>query len=270
MRLIFTLLLALLGTPSWAMGPHGEITNVSELAPLPAYCTGTILTSAVSHDPKPISEYISIYGPAYNHLHHYCWALNAENHLNELNEDARENALGPILANIDYVVRQAPLTFSLLPEIYITKARILFKMHRDTDAIDILIKLTEIKPDYALAYAQLGKYYAHANDKVSAIRYYEQGLISTNKKNADFFIFQIKKLDNDYKIPSVRTPSANDNSGHEDIKDQAVEHSDALPNTPDQSLTQEKPASPMTHSDATQNPQSAQKTRPNPYCRFCP
>ena len=111
-----------------------------------------------------------------------------------MDDYTRKNQLGSMLGNIKYVLDQALPTFPLLPEIYISKARILFKFHSDAEAVDVLFKLTQMKPSYALAYAQLGDYYQRVGDKSNAIKYYEQGLINTDKRNADFFIFKIKKM----------------------------------------------------------------------------
>ena len=259
MRIIFILFFILVTPAAWAMKPGGEIEDLSELSALPAYCKGTQLTRAVSHDPKPIEEYVAIYGHAYTHLHHYCWALNAENHKN--------SDINSILGNIQYVIERAPLTFALLPEIYITKARILFKAKRDTDALATLLQLTQIKPDYAAAYAQLGDYYQKVGDKSSAIRYYEQGLIKTNQKNADFFIFKIKKLDNNYQIPPVAPHAEAEKSAQDSTPAHPLEISNgnSSSNLPDQT-----PASaPMPESTEKSSP-TEQTAKPNPYCRFCP
>jgi len=72
MRIAYILLLTLFSHASWAMGPHGEIENLSELAPLPAYCKGTLVTRFAIHDPKPLADYMSIYGRSFNDTHHYC------------------------------------------------------------------------------------------------------------------------------------------------------------------------------------------------------
>jgi len=109
--------------------------------------------------------------------------LNTENHLDKMDDYTRKNQLGSMLGNIKYVLDQALPTFPLLPEIYISKARILFKFHSDAEAVDVLFKLTQMKPSYALAYAQLGDYYQRVGDKSNAIKYYEQGLINTDKRS---------------------------------------------------------------------------------------
>jgi len=254
MKVICTLLLALLSPAAWAMGPHGEISDMTELAALPAYCKGTQVTRDVSHDPKPIADYVAIYGHTYTHLHHYCWALNDENH---------SNYFPRMLDNIKYVMDKAPLTFAMLPEIYITKARILFKAKRDPEALATLLQLTQIKPDYSATYAKLGDYYQKVGDKGSAIRYYEQGLIKTNKKNADFFIFKIKKLDDSYKVPLAKTnESAQQSAATHPLE---ISNGNATSNPPDQTTT----STPMPES-AVQNSATDQSAKSNPYCRFCP
>ena len=266
MRIITILFFVLLSPAAWAIGPNGEITDSSELAALPAYCRGTMFTRDVSHDPRSIAEYQAIYGASFIHLHHYCWALNAENYRNK-----NQGGLGGnILGNIDYVLKNSPLTFSLLPDIYITKSRVLFKMGRDTDALGILSKLIEIKPDYALAYAQLGKYYAHVNDKSKAIRYYEQGLINTNKKNADFFIFQIKKLDDNYKIPITNDPVKTEKSGQNSLPDQTTQEDNNRTSLVQPLSTRVAPDLSTPHDTTIPKPAEDKATKPNPYCRFCP
>jgi len=262
MRLIVALFLALLNHAAWAMGTNGEISDLTELAALPAYCKGTQLTRDVSHDPKPLEDYVAIYGHAYTHLHHYCWALNAENHNGRFDQ---------MLGNINYVIELAPVTFSILPAIYISKARILFKAKRDLEALATLFRLTQIKPDYAAAYAQLGDYYQKSGDKRSAIKYYEQGLINTNKKNADYFIFKIKKLDENYKapLPLIETPAINSEPAQQSRAATYTNEDNAASSNPlDQ--TPAIPASAPMPASAVQNSPADQSDKPNPYCRFCP
>lgn len=257
MKIIAILFLALL-SPSVSAWEAGQITNLTELAALPAYCKGTQLTRAISHDPKPYAEYIATYGPEYIHLHHYCWALNDENH---------NNYYYQMLSNIQYVIDRSSLKFILLPDIYITKARILFKAKRDTEAVATLLKLTQIKPEHAITYAQLGDYFQKVGDKSSAIRYYEQGLLKTNKKNADFFIFRIKKLDETYKIP----PIAPDTEAEQSAQDSTPSHPLELSNDNPSSTTpnQNHASDPMPASAERSSPVD-QVAKPNPYCRFCP
>ena len=265
MRVVYLLLLALFSPASWAID---AVQDISELTLLPTYCKGTLQIRSISNDPKPIADYLALYGEAYIHMDHYCWALNSENKLPRIHDDNyRKSELISILGNIQYVLDRAPLTFILIPDIYISKARILLKMDRDVDAVGVLFKLTQIKPGYGPAYAQLGDYYQRIGDKHNAIKFYELGLINTNKANSKFFIKKIKKIDPAYKAPPVKDiPKMDSSLQNTDqlIKDSAVS---APPNLPEQS-PQATPASPPIR-DGTAPPAN-QPAKPNPYCRFCP
>jgi tetratricopeptide (TPR) repeat protein len=177
-----------------------------------------------------------------------------------------------MLDNIKYVVDKSPLTFAMLPEILITKARILFKGKRDIDALATLLQLNQIKPEYAAAYAQLGDYYQKVGDNSSAIRYYEQGLINTDKKNADFFSFKIKKLDNNYKIPLASSTAKTDESVQSNLPAQVlqVDSGQSRPIQPLTTPTLATPASPTPPKANDQKPAAEEAIKPNPYCRFCP
>lgn len=252
------LLLTALSPASWAIG---EIQDASELALLPTYCMGTEGIRLISHDPKPVEEYVAMYGEIFRHLGFYCAALNAENNLHKINDHyLKKSELNYILNYIQYVLIRAPATFSLLPEIYLSKARILFKLDRDVDAIGVLFELTKIKPDYGPAYEKLGDYYQRIGDKHNAIKYFEQGLLNTNKENFSFFIKKINQLDKNYKIPNMadhhktlRKKSADP----EIVKSDAPEHQ------------QEKTLTPTLQSEEKKSPADSAPP-PNPYCRFCP
>lgn len=244
MRRLWMLLLCCY--PLLARG-HGEVEDLSELALLPSYCRGAQQIRVISNDPKTLEEYVALYGESYMHIQHYCWALNSENKLTRIRDDhLRDSELLSILHNIQYTLDRSASNFTLLPDIYLSKARVLFKMERDVEAIGVLFKLTQLRPDYGPTYDQLGEYYQRIGDKSSAIRYFEQGLINSNAANRAFFLKKIRALDKKYQAPALA----------------------------------EKPASPASAEDNPTPPAAAVSTtveateepavKPNPYCRFCP
>ncbi len=248
MKTVYLLFFALFSQASWALG---EVQDLSEVELLPTYCKGTDQIRIITNDPKSVEEYAAIYGEAYKHLHHYCWALNSENKLSTIRDDYRKRSeMTYILHNIQYVLDRAPLSFSLISDIYITKARVLFKMGQDVEAIGVLFKLTQIRPGYGPGYAQLGDYYQRIGDRSNAIKFYELGLINTNKENARFFTRKIRKIDKTYQAPPIKgtpdKPLPN--------TDQPIEegNGDTLPDSPEQIAPDD------------------QSKKPNPYCRFCP
>jgi tetratricopeptide (TPR) repeat protein len=224
----------------------GDIQEIEELTLLPDYCKGTQVTRSISGDTRPYSEYIAAYGATYIHMHHYCWALNAENKLSQIREKHHKlSELNSILDNIQYVLNRAPQNFPLLPEIYLSKARILFKLERDVEAVKVLFKLTRIRPEYSPTYAQLGDYYQRIGDKVNAIKTYEWGLINSHGKNTTFFLNKIIKLDNSYHPPPTTKRTVN--------------QPDTIPDLPASAASAAPPP-----------PLANQPDKPNPYCRFCP
>jgi tetratricopeptide (TPR) repeat protein len=165
------------------MAHADRIENLAELARLPAYCRGTQQIREISQEPSyKVQEYYAKYGPTYNHLHHYCWALNTENRVSIQNPRDGKFWLGTAIGDIDYVLHQNhDPKFILLPEIYTSKARILFKIDQAADAIPWLQKAIATRPDYVPAYARLSDYYAERGDTAEAIKILKQGIAKSKK-----------------------------------------------------------------------------------------
>ena len=148
--------------------PQVLALTMAEVNRLPAYCRGTqsiaSLTGA-SHEAG-----IKLYGDEYRHLHHYCYALNAENKaLGILDKTQRGYVLGPAIGDADYIIARSRPTFILLPEMYTGKGRILFKLGRAPEAVGSLYKALQIKPDYAPAALQLSRYFERQGERAKAI-----------------------------------------------------------------------------------------------------
>jgi tetratricopeptide (TPR) repeat protein len=260
MKTICLLFFALFSQASWA---RGEVHDLSEVELLPTYCKGTDQIRMITNDPKSIAEYAAIYGEAYKHLHHYCWALNSENKLSRMRNDyEKQSEMTYILHNVQYVLDRAPLSFSLIPDMYITKARILFKMEQDVEAIGALFKLTQIRPGYGPGYAQLGDYYQRIGDRSNAIKFYQLGLINTNKANAQFFTRKIRKIDQHYQAPAIERAADKPLQNTGQLIDEST--GKVPPDSPEQTPAPATPVAPR----ATTGQDQAEK--PNPYCRFCP
>ncbi len=236
---------------AWA----GAVTNMAELALLPPYCKGTFQIRQLSNDPMPMEQYVAIYGHSFYHLHHYCWALNAENKSHMIfDKRVREGELFFALGDIKYVLTNADPDFVLLPDIYNSQARILFSLHRDGEAVIALEKAIELKPGYAPAVARLSDYFVKIGDKAKAIKTLEVGI--NNAKNAGGLIKKLAALGITYQ----GTPGSAIRE-EEQVKEQVA--------TPPLDASQDaaRPSSaPATPGDATQ-PVSHPSN--NPYCRFC-
>jgi tetratricopeptide (TPR) repeat protein len=171
-----------------------QVVNMSELLRLPKYCWGTQQIRDVSGDPVPIEEYMKRYGRSYHHLHHYCWALNTENKVAITNPHDWKFQLDFVaMGDINYVLSQnKDPKFAFLPEIYTTKARILFKLDKAADAVPWLKKAIEANPKYLPAYARLSDYYAEKGDKAEAIKILNQGI--AHSKHSDMLSRRLKEL----------------------------------------------------------------------------
>lgn len=240
-----------------------EVKTQSEVAMLPPYCSGTQLIRNISKDPKPISEYITMYGKTYSHLHHYCWALNTENNAWKTRDRfLRKSKLGYALGDIQYVLDRAEPGFVFLPDIYNTRARILFSLKRDAEAVAALKKAIELKPDFVTAIARLSDYYVDHGDKARAINTLEEGI--DNTENAKTLLKKLKKLGKTYQ----GTP------GHARKKDVPVEETVAttppVEINPTQSNSNNSESSAETEKAEEKPFAGDSQPANNPYCRFCP
>ena len=226
-----------------------NVKTLAELAMLPSYCRGVFQVRDISRDPIPLSQYMQMYGDSYAHLHHYCWALNAENKADAtFNRKARDDILIGALRDIQYVLTNSSPDFVFLPDVYNSRARMLFNLHRDSEAVLSLEKAIELKPGYVPAIARLSDYYAGIGDKKLAIQTLETGIENTEK--ADFLIGKLSKLGVTYN----GTPGSA-------IKKE--EQKDSQPPVHDASAVE--PATPAASSVPAASPPAN-----NSYCRFCP
>jgi tetratricopeptide (TPR) repeat protein len=229
-----------------------QVENLTELALLPTYCRGTQQIRGISHDPKPIEEYLAIYGQPYYHLHHYCWALNTENKAGRISDRyLRESKLSYALGDIQYVLERSDPEFVFLPEIYNSQARILFTLRRDAEAVAALNKAIATKPDYVPAYLRLSDYLVDKGAKAEAIKILERGI--DNTENATALTKRLAKLGKTYQgVP-----------GNKRKTDDAP-----APVTPGKSESQAESSEAKTPSSIPA--QSSEQSSKGPYCRFCP
>jgi len=245
-----------------------QVKSLSELALLPAYCSGTQTIRSISGDPKPIEEYVAIYGQPYTHLHHYCWALNAENNAWRIRDSyLRKSKLTQALGDIQYLLARAGPDFILLPEILNSQARILFTLRRDAEAINALNKAISIKPDYSQAYERLSDYYVDNGNKSQAIAILERGI--GNTENASRLIKRLEKLGKTYPGVPGELRIKKDSAVEKPIGEPTPEIID--PTAPPQNSptpTEIQPKTDAEQGTATQSTDESRKA--NPYCRFCP
>ena len=229
-----------------------NIENQLELALLPTYCRGTQQIRSISHDPKPMEEYLAMYGQTYYHFHHYCWALNTENKASRISDRyLRDSKLNSALADIQYVLDRSDTGFVFLPEIYNSQARILFTLRRDPEAVVALNKAIAAKPDYVPAYLRLSDYLVEKGAKAEAIKILERGI--DNAENPTALNKRLAKLGKTYQAAPANKRKADD---------APVPITPGKPESPAESIDAKAPGAIPA--------QSSDQASKGPYCRFCP
>ena len=152
-----------------------------EIYLLPRYCVYTLTFRRKLPRADTASEVERLtkeMGPAFGHLHHYCWGLMKTNRANLLarTEQDRLYYLRDSLGEFDYVIERAPLDFKLLPEILTKKGDTLIRLDRAGEGMLEFERAIKIKPDYWQAYAAMSDYYKETGQLTKARESLEKGL----------------------------------------------------------------------------------------------
>lgn len=156
-------------------GPPPNITP-SETAILPAYCKDT--QTWPGGNPDGMARGKAIYGEAFWHFHHYCyamlWLLRADSHTNSAVE--RRGFLAGALDDLDYVLKYLPPDYFLMPEMLTMRGRILFRQGNVTTATVEFKKAIEQKRDYWRAYYELARCHEALGSRSAALDVVREGL----------------------------------------------------------------------------------------------
>jgi tetratricopeptide (TPR) repeat protein len=152
-----------------------------EVALLPPFCNYT--QHFREHlpgggDKAVIDGWYARLGPAFHHLHHYCYGLMKTNRANLLVQDQtmRRFYLTDAITEYDYVIERSSNDFILLPEILSKKGENLIALGKGPVAVFELNRAIQLKDDYWPPYAQLSDYYKDTGDPRKAREVLEAGL----------------------------------------------------------------------------------------------
>lgn len=148
---------------------------------LPSYCKHTLAYRGRvpgGNDQQEVARWYKLLGPTFEHMHHYCWALAQTNHamFNTRSSQERNSYLVTSIGDFDYVIRNAPADFPLLPEILTRKGENLLRITRTAEGTAALFQAIEIKPDYWPPYSILSDHYKEQKNFALARSYLEKGL----------------------------------------------------------------------------------------------
>jgi len=167
------LTLALLASLQAAAQWDGEY-EPHEVARLPAYCYARMMRNS----PADWKYWTGVMGPMYEHIHHYCRGMILTNraHMPTIAPQFRKSNLFWSASEFDYVIKQAPPTFVLLPEILTKKGENLIEYGQIARGVVALEQAMSIKPDYWPPYAAMSDYYKRLGDTKKAREWLDKAL----------------------------------------------------------------------------------------------
>lgn len=172
--------IALLGAAAPVVAAVENVTS-GEMALLPPYCpdTQTFKYGNASFNPSPRAGYwIGLMGPTFWHMHHYCWALInvRRGQLPGVAPQFRRGHYESALGDYNYVVKNAPPDFVLLPEIFTRIGEANVALGNMAGAYDAFMKARSIKRDYWPPYLRWAEVLATSNQKSEARQVLAEGL----------------------------------------------------------------------------------------------
>lgn len=116
--------------------------------------------------------------PDWAHMHHYCDGLRFyERAVRTRNDEADfKYNISNSLDGFDYVLSHTTPTFSMRAEVLVMRGRTLELAGRGLEAATLYNQALASNPDFSMAYAALGDFYAKTRDKEQALRIYAEGL----------------------------------------------------------------------------------------------
>ena len=136
------------------------------------------VTPAYHDHPLSTGKYRSSFGTAWNHMHHYCWGLEAmfEATQPEVEPVIQRGLYSSAVSDFDYVLERMPDAIFLKPEIFVQKGLALTLLERHGEAIDAYTDALAIRADYVPAYIALSGCFERFGDLEKAASILRQGL----------------------------------------------------------------------------------------------
>ncbi|MGO8754171.1 MAG: hypothetical protein ACLQHK_02945 [Gallionellaceae bacterium] len=259
----FVMVLCLYSSQSGAVEPGFGNPTAAEIAALPAYCQSRYGGSGDAH----FKYWYDTMGPIFEHVHHYCMAqVSLSRYYRTDNPVDRGFFLGEAIHNLNYmtgITAPAVQSSALMPEIYLTKGRVLLLAHSDAEAATAFLHAIELKPDYADPYAAMADFYVRIKNKRDALKILQEGLrqIPTSRSLARRY----QELGG--KLPLADAP----------IAVTEVSKSEPQSSVPVETEKGAVQATPVTIPQTSSPEQTTRSERPlektgspsNPWCRFC-
>ncbi len=250
-KFVSTLFTMLLAVPS-AMADWRP--TQSELTTLPPYCAARFDERSAA-----FKNWKTSMGPNFIHIHHYCAGLNFMNRARGSFSSGRQDTLGAVVREFDYVLDHVTADFYLRPEILMNRGIALTMLKRNGEAVGNLMKAIELDAKQPRAYMALADLYLKQNNRSKALETATEGL----RHNPDTESLQRRYIELGGKLPY---PAAAEPAPAE-----------AQAAKPDAPTVAAQPSGESATDKQTSAPAAAEPVIPpkigsptNPYCRFCP
>lgn len=184
-----------------ANGAEPFAPTPSERVLLPEYCQDRLAN-------KNFKKWGTVLGDGYNHIHHYCFALNFINRAKAKVRDVpgRKHALQSASNNLDYVMERTDDKYVLAPDFHIARGEIRMMQGDMVEAQLSFTRATELKPDYPKGWLALSDLFQRSNRHDQARQALEEGLRFAPEKHKDFMRKKLSELDQPKDAPLVDPP----------------------------------------------------------------
>lgn len=137
--------------------PVGRLPIRAEDRLLPQECLFTNGTAHSMARPDIYQSLLARYGDGWSHMHHYCNALRQSLEYNRhgTTPTRRKDLARRMIAEFDYVIRQSPPNFPLLPMVMLRRLDTLRTIGRAREAFESTVEFVERFPDLAEGHARL-------------------------------------------------------------------------------------------------------------------
>lgn len=171
-----------IATAAHALRPE-EMTP-AERSSLPSWCEHTQSFRGPHGAQRAYNDYVSRYGPGWTHVHHYCWALASIIRYSRYDTTAelKRTLASSALADLDYVLRNAPEDFILRYEILARKIRLLVMIGEYSDAENLSETVRSKWPERADSYGLIAEVKLASNQRDDARRILDVGELVVKDK----------------------------------------------------------------------------------------
>ena len=157
-----------------------DITE-SEMKLLPRYCPDTQgfgYGDAYSRTSPRAGYWVSLMGPTFWNMHHYCWAEISMNRSRKarLSPMTRRGLWESARNDYGYVIQNSPPDFILLPEIYTKIGQVEMLLDRPNKADEAFSRARHLKPDYWPAYSHWAEFLIQNRKLTEAMEIVQEGL----------------------------------------------------------------------------------------------